>query len=36
VYDETARRMVIERTAYELQAGPDSERTPLRATLTVR
>ena len=36
VYDETARRMVIERTTYELRAGPDSERTPLRATLTVR
>ncbi|MBL8683249.1 MAG: glycoside hydrolase family 3 C-terminal domain-containing protein [Myxococcales bacterium] len=36
VYDTTARRMVIEPTTYELQAGPDSERATLRATLTVR
>jgi beta-glucosidase len=36
IWDEGARAMRVEPGTYELRVGPDSERTPLRATITVR
>jgi hypothetical protein len=36
VCDEAARSMRVEPGAYEVRVGPDSERTPLRASFTVR
>lgn len=36
VWDEGSRSMRVEPGTYELRVGPDSERTPLRATITVR
>lgn len=36
VWDEASRSMRVEPGMYEVRVGPDSERTPLRATFTVR